>query len=151
MRLWWEGDIGCRRCCAMSAALAPSSCNQGCVRCALQLSERGHACSPCLHINYKPLETNKHAMVEPSKRWQRCPVGLWGEMEVLCLAMASPYFEVQVPFQACTPCFHTSRTSFPHPEFCYELPMVCALMACCLLEKLRVWKLWAIFHQGLGV
>jgi hypothetical protein len=65
----------------MSAALAPSSCNQGCVKCALQLSELGHAFSPCLHINHKPLETNKHVVVEPCKRWQRCPVGLWGEME----------------------------------------------------------------------
>jgi hypothetical protein len=29
---------------------------------------------------------------------------------------------------------HTSRTSFPHPEFCYELSIVCALMACYILE-----------------
>jgi hypothetical protein len=32
-------------------------------------------------------------------------------------AGATPNF-----FKACTPCFHTSRTtSLPHPEFCYEL------------------------------
>jgi hypothetical protein len=30
--------FGCTRCCAMSAALAPRSCNQGCGRCAHQLS-----------------------------------------------------------------------------------------------------------------
>jgi hypothetical protein len=138
MWLWCEGAVGCTRCCAMLAALAPSSYNQGCGRCAHQLSEHAHACSPCLNINHKPLETSKHVVVEPCKWWQRCPVGLLGEMEVLCRAMASPYFEVQEPLQACTPCFHASRRSIPHPEFCYEISMLCALMACYLLETQSV-------------
>jgi hypothetical protein len=68
--------VGCTRCCAMSPALAPSSCNQGCGRLARQLSERAHASSPCLNINHRPLETNKHVVVEPCKRWRRCPVRL---------------------------------------------------------------------------
>jgi hypothetical protein len=55
--------VGCTRCCAMSAALARSSCKQGCGRCAYQLSERDHASSTCLNTNHKPLETNKHAGV----------------------------------------------------------------------------------------
>jgi hypothetical protein len=45
-------------------------------------------------------------------------------------------FEVQKPLQTCTPCFHTSITLFPHPELCFsEMSMVCALMACYLLES----------------
>jgi hypothetical protein len=48
---------------------------------------------------------------------------------------ASPYFDVQDALQTCTPCFHTSRASFPHPEFSYELSMACALMAWYLLES----------------
>jgi hypothetical protein len=55
MWLWCEEAVGCTRCCAMSAALAPSSCNQGCGRCAHQPSERAHASSPCLNINHEPL------------------------------------------------------------------------------------------------
>jgi hypothetical protein len=58
-----------------------------------------------------------------------------GGMEMLRWAMASPCFEVQEPLQTCTPCFHTSKTSFPHPEFCYEMSMVCALIACYVLES----------------
>jgi hypothetical protein len=48
-------------------------------------------------------------------------------------AMASPMFQGA----GATPnmYFHTSRTSFPHPEFFYELSMVCALMACYVLES----------------
>jgi hypothetical protein len=57
------------------------------------------------------------------------------ESEVMCWAMASLYFEVQEPLQTCTPYFHTSRTLFPQQEFCYELSMVSALMACYLLES----------------
>jgi hypothetical protein len=93
MWLLCEGDVGCTRCCAMSAALEPRSCNQGCGRCAHQLSERANASSPCLNINHKPLETNKKSVVEACKRWRCCPVGLLGEMEVLCWAMASPIFQ----------------------------------------------------------
>jgi hypothetical protein len=63
MWLLCEGDVGCARCCAMSAALVPRSCNQGCGRCAHQLSERANASSPCLNINHKPLETNKNVVV----------------------------------------------------------------------------------------
>jgi hypothetical protein len=59
MWLWCEGVVVCTRSCAMSAALAPSSCNQGCGRCAHQLSERAHASSPRLNSNHKPLVTNK--------------------------------------------------------------------------------------------
>jgi hypothetical protein len=59
MQLWCEGDVGCTRCCGMSAALvlAPSSYIQGCVRCAYQLSELPHAPRPCLNIN--PLKQSK--------------------------------------------------------------------------------------------
>jgi hypothetical protein len=71
-----EGDVGCTRCCAMSAALVPRSCNQGCGRCAHQLSEGAHASSPCANINHKQLETNKNVVVGACKRWRCCPVGL---------------------------------------------------------------------------
>jgi hypothetical protein len=71
-----EGDVGCTRCCAMSAALVPRSCNQGCGRCAHQLSERANASSPCLNINHKHLETKKNVVAEACKRWRCCPVGL---------------------------------------------------------------------------
>jgi hypothetical protein len=37
----------------MSGALAPSSCNEVCGRCAHKLSERAHASSPYLDINHK--------------------------------------------------------------------------------------------------
>jgi hypothetical protein len=79
MWLWCEGAVGCTRCCAMSAGLAPSSSNQGCGRCAHQLSDRAHASSPCLTINHKPLGANKHVVVKPCTRWWRCPVGLCTE------------------------------------------------------------------------
>jgi hypothetical protein len=76
MWLSCEGDVGCTRCFALSAALVPRSCDQGCGRCAHQLSERANASSPCFNINHKPLETNKNVVVEACKRWRRCPVGL---------------------------------------------------------------------------
>jgi hypothetical protein len=46
---------------------------------------------------------------------------------------------------------HTSRTSLPHPEFCYELSMGCALSACHLLES-SVWCVEAVgtFSSGPG-
>jgi hypothetical protein len=50
-------------------------------------------------------------------------------------ATASPYFEVQKPLQTCTPCFHISSTSLPHPEFLDEMSMVCAMMAWYVLES----------------
>jgi hypothetical protein len=71
-----EGDVGCTMCCAMSAALVPRSCNQGCGRCAHQLSERANASIPCLNINHKPFEASINVVVEACKRWRRCPVGL---------------------------------------------------------------------------
>jgi hypothetical protein len=75
-----KGLPGCTRCSAMSAALAPSSCmnicNQGCGRCAHQLSERAHASSQSLNVNHRPDETNNIVMVEPSQRLRRCPVRL---------------------------------------------------------------------------
>jgi hypothetical protein len=132
-----EGGVGCTRCCAMSAVLVPSSCNQGCGRCAHQLSERAHAPSPSLNINHKPLETDKHVVWEPCKRWWRGPVRLQGGMQVLCWTIASPYFEMQES-KISIPCYHTRRTSFPHPEFCYETSMVCAMMACSVLESWSV-------------
>jgi hypothetical protein len=92
-------------------------------------------------VNYLP----GHVVVEPCKRWRRCPVGLYGKAEVLCWAMASSYFDSRSASKICTPCFHTSRTSFPHPEFCYKMSMVCAMMACYVLEA-RVWKQWANSH-----
>jgi hypothetical protein len=60
MWLWFVGGVGCTRCCAMSAALAPSSCNQLFVRCAYQPNERAHASSPCLHIKKTPLKPKKN-------------------------------------------------------------------------------------------
>jgi hypothetical protein len=65
MWLWCEGAAGCTRCCAMSAALAPSSCNQGFGRCAHQLSERAHASSPCLYIKHKPLQAFSACLLIP--------------------------------------------------------------------------------------
>jgi hypothetical protein len=65
--------------------------------------------------------------------------------------MASPYLQVREPLQTCAPCFYTSRTSFPNPEFRYEMSMVRAMMACYILEISRVWKQWPNFQQGLGV
>jgi hypothetical protein len=59
---------------------------------------------------------------------------------VSCWAMASPYFDVQEPLQTCTPCFHTSRTLFPNPEFCYEMSMVLCIDGILLAGELRVWK-----------
>jgi hypothetical protein len=76
MWLLCEGDVGCTRCCAMSAALVPRSCNPGCGRCVHQRSERANASSPCLNINHKTLETNKNVVVEACKRWQPFPFGL---------------------------------------------------------------------------
>jgi hypothetical protein len=34
-----------------------------------------------------------------------------------------------------TPCFQTSRASSPNLEFCYEMSMACAMMACHVLES----------------
>jgi hypothetical protein len=51
------------------------------------------------YINHKPLKTDKHVVVEPCKRCRRCPVAIYGDMEVLCWAIASPCFEVQEPLQ----------------------------------------------------
>jgi hypothetical protein len=90
MWLWYEGGVGCARSRAMSGALAQNLCNSGCGRCSHQMSERAHTPSPCLGIDHKPLETNNNVVVELCKRWQRCAVGLKGQMEVLCWAMASP-------------------------------------------------------------
>jgi hypothetical protein len=140
MWLRCEGAVDCARCCTMSAALALSSCNQGCGRCAFQLSERDHAPSSCLNINHKSLESSKDVVLEPCKRWH-CPAGQW--IQAGCRGKWS---RCVGPWQAhlarcfshsktCTQCFHKSRTSFPHPEFCYELSMVCAMMASYVLES----------------
>jgi hypothetical protein len=118
-----------------------------CGRCVNQLSERAHASSSCLNINHNPHRTNKHVVVEPCKRWRRCPAGLLGKRE-MSWARASPYFEVQEPLQTCTPCFHTSRTSLPHPQLCYERSMVCALMACYLLESSECQSSGQIFIRA---
>jgi hypothetical protein len=73
----------------------------------------------------------------------RCCVGPW----------QTPYFKVREPLQTCTACFHTSRTLFLHPEFCYELSMGCALMACYVLESSECGSSGHLefFYQGLGV
>jgi hypothetical protein len=49
----------------MSAALAPSSCNQGCAH---QLREHAHALGPCRSTTHETLETNRNKMVEPGKK-----------------------------------------------------------------------------------
>jgi hypothetical protein len=133
MWLLCVGDVRCTRSCAMSAALVPRSCNQGCGRCAHQLSERANASNPCLYINHKPLETNKNVVVEAC-RGGSVAQSVWRGKWRGCVWQA-PYFKVREPLQTCTPCFHTSRTSFPRPEFCNELSIVCALMACYVLES----------------
>jgi hypothetical protein len=92
MWLWCEGGVGCTRCCAMSATLAPSSCNQVCSRRAHQLSERAHAPSPCLNTNHKPLEANKHVVVEPCKRGGVVQSGCRGNGAVL-LCHSKPMFQ----------------------------------------------------------
>jgi hypothetical protein len=70
-------------------------------------------------------------------KW-RCCVGPW----------QATYFKVREPLQTCTPCFHASRTSFPHLEFCYELSMVCALMACYVLESYKCGSSGQIFIRA---
>jgi hypothetical protein len=137
MWLCCEAAASCTRCCDMSAALALSSCNQVCGRCAHCLSERAHASSPCLNIKYEPLETKKGVVAEPCKRWQRCPVGLKGKMEVLCWAMASPYFGVQEPLQTCTPCFHMA-TQEEHRYRTQNSAMSCLWVAHC--RHVTCWK-----------
>jgi hypothetical protein len=74
-------SVGWTWCCAASAALAPSSnelaCMQSripidmrpkgprvCLVCTPRLSDQAHAPSPCISTTQKPLEINKHAMVE---------------------------------------------------------------------------------------
>jgi hypothetical protein len=32
-------------------------------------------------------------------------------------------------------CLYTSTTAFPHSEVCYEMALVCAMMACYMLES----------------
>jgi hypothetical protein len=71
-------------------------------------------------------------------------------MKLLCWVMASPYFEVQEPLQICTLCFHRSETWPPHLEFCYAMSMVCAMIACYVLESSECGNSGQ-FHQGLGV
>jgi hypothetical protein len=46
------------------------------------------------------------------------------------------------------PMLHKSRTSFPHLEFCYEMSMVCALMACYVLESSECGSSGQIFHRA---
>jgi hypothetical protein len=113
------------------------SCNRGCGRCSHELSERAHAPSPYLNINHEPMDTNKYVVVEPCKWCWRCPVGLQGKIGAVVLGHGKPIhsFRCRSHSKACTPCFHTSRTSFNHPEFCYEMYIVCAMMACYVLES----------------
>jgi hypothetical protein len=124
----------------MLAAHTPSSCNQlqgiRSGRCVHQLSQRVHASSPCLNINHKPIETNKPVEMEPCMRCHGSVVQSGCRGKWRCVGpwqLQAPYFEGQEPLQTCTPCFHTIRTSCSLPEFCYEMSMVCALMACYLL------------------
>jgi hypothetical protein len=69
-------------------------------------------------------------------------------MELLCWAMASsrlkPIFR-RSHSKTCTPCLHTSRTSFDHPEFCYAMSMVCAMLACYVLDSSESKHGWPIF------
>jgi hypothetical protein len=136
-RMWLRCERGvvCTRCCAMSAALAPSSCNQGCGRCAHQPSERAHASSARLNSNHKPLETNKKSsggsMPEVAALSSQDAGGKGG----VVLGHGKPIYQVREPLQTCTPCSHTSRSLFPHPDFCYEMSTVCALMAACYLRE----------------
>jgi hypothetical protein len=47
---------------AVSGALAPGSCKQGCGRGAHQLSKQAHAPRPCLSPDHKPLEALKQPL-----------------------------------------------------------------------------------------
>jgi hypothetical protein len=68
-------------------------------------------------------------------------------MEVLCWAMAGPYFEMQKPLQTCTSCTQAGHCS---PDQKSEMSMVCN-DGMILAGKIRVWKQWAKFHLSLCV
>jgi hypothetical protein len=72
----------CTRCCAMSAALAPSSCNQVYGRCAHHLIEQAHTPIPGLSNTHDPYATNKTTAVEAYNRRQHAPVGCMGKLGV---------------------------------------------------------------------
>jgi hypothetical protein len=69
-------------------------------------------------------------------------------MEVLCWAMASPIFQGA----GATPNMYSmlphKQKLVPHPEFCYELSMVCALMACYVLESSECGSSGQIFIRA---
>jgi hypothetical protein len=50
--------------------------------------------------------------------------------------------------KTCTLCFHTSRSSVPHPEFCCYISMVCAAMACYMLESSESVSSGQIFNRA---
>jgi hypothetical protein len=72
----------------MSAALAPSSCNRGCVRCAHQLSERAHTPSPCLSINPLTQKCSGRAVQEVAALSSRAV----GENGAVVLGHGKPIF-----------------------------------------------------------
>jgi hypothetical protein len=96
-----------------------------------------HASIPCLSPTHKPLKGNNHVMGEECK-WRRfSPGGLHGETERLPRGMASLSFMLHwqqpcgvhsVVCIPCTPCFHTSKKSLNHPDYCYDESMVCTIM-----------------------
>jgi hypothetical protein len=77
--LLYEEGVCCTRCYAMSAALAPSSCNQVYSRCAHHLSERAHTPIPGLSNTHYPYATNKSTAVEACNRRHHAPVGSMGK------------------------------------------------------------------------
>jgi hypothetical protein len=72
-------------------------------------------------------------------------------MELLCWAMASPYFKVL----GATP----KHALYAHTQVEHRFPTQNSAIAChavCIdgmlrAGKLRVWKQWAHFHLGLGM
>jgi hypothetical protein len=76
-------------------------------------------------------------------------------MKVLHCAMASSYFEVSditSHCKTCTPCFHSTRTSFPDPECCSDLYGACddGVIGA---GKPKMWprKQWVNCHKRPGV
>jgi hypothetical protein len=60
-----------------------------------ELIHPAHAATPTMN----PLKKIKHVVAETCKRMRRSSVGLQGKMELLCWAIANPYFEVQETLQ----------------------------------------------------
>jgi hypothetical protein len=143
---------GCRLCKVLcrDSSTGTKFMQWGCGRYAHQLSERAHASSSCLNTSHKPVEmfllwwsrVRGGGAVQSGCRgkWSCC-IGTWQAHIPRCRSHS----------KTCTPCFHTSRTLFPHPEFYYDMSMVCAMMACYVLESSEYGSSGQIFIPCLGL